>query len=664
MRRRPTDPASRGLRLFVLVVIFGVALPSLLLTGFGLIAIGNERAAASQRLREMYTPLCRRLAARVSQALEQRAQVLRERLPLLLRWARREIPAPAEVADLESIGVIALVAFGEDGRRLLPRAERPVPTWQGFLPPEYEEGLRLEFAERDAAAAAQRYRAALAPYTPGPGRCPILSALARALWKAGDTAAAVATLEEATQRCADFVDPTGYHAGLGNLLFALEIAATPEQRARAAGALTRRLSQPLLVVAPGQARMTIRRAIAALGPAPEDDLRQVRSWLERLSSRERLAQALWQRPPPAAAAGFSSLLVEGTPRLLWIDDSGRTAAEWLPEAVEREILLPALAAEDAGAPLTLRLVHATATSADGGADPTSSAALSKDLRDWRVELRLADSGALDDLARSRTRLYLWALLLLVLVLAFGICWLVLITVREARLTRLKTDFVSSVSHELRTPLTSIRMFVDTLLLERTRDEAERREALTIIGAESERLTRLVERILDFARMEAGRRAYRFEPQSPRELVAAALDACRPLIEGQGFAVRQDIPADLPEIPADRDAIIEVLINLITNAIKYSPENRRVEVAARREGDAVLVSVRDFGIGIPGAEHGRIFEKFYRVDHPVTAAVGGSGLGLSLVRYIVSAHGGRITVESAPGQGSTFTVRLPLSRGEA
>ncbi len=665
MKRRPTDPASRGLRLFVLVTIFGVALPSLLLTGFGLIAIGNERAAATQRLREMYQPLCQTLAAKASRELQARAEALRDRLALLERWARREIPPPAPwPAETFAGGLLGVTIFGDDGRWLLPRLERPAPTWQGFLPPEYEEGLRREFALGDPAAAAASYRAALAPNTPGPGRCPILSALARSLWKAGDLGAAAATLEEASLRCVDFVDHTGYHVGLGNLLFALEIAPTTEARRRAAEALALRLSDPLLLAAPGQVRLTLRRALAALAQDGAESLREARARLVRLSSRDALAAAIAGRAPPAGRAGFEAPLVEGLLRVLWLDEKGRVAVEWLPEAVEREVLLPALAAENTSARLLLRLAHVAQKRAESEPEPAASAPLEGDLGDVSVELRLADAGALDELARSRTRLYLWALLLLVLVLAGGIAWLVIITVREARLTRLKTDFVSSVSHELRTPLTSIRMFVDTLLLGRTRDEAERREALSIIAAESERLTRLTERILDFSRMEAGRRAYRFEPQQVGELVRAALDACRPLIEERGFSVESDIPAGLPPVPADRDAIIEVLVNLLSNAVKYSPDSRRVEVSARAQAGQVLIAVRDFGIGIPASEHKRIFEKFYRIDHPVTLAAGGSGLGLSLVRYIVSAHGGEVVVDSAPGKGSTFTVRLPLQRGPA
>ena len=279
---------------------------------------------------------------------------------------------------------------------------------------------------------------------------------------------------------------------------------------------------------------------------------------------------------------------------------------------------------------------------------------------WRLQLEMLDAAALDTLARSRSRLYLWLLGLVVLLLGGGIAWTVRLMLRESRLSRLKTDFVSSVSHELRTPLTSIRMFTETLLLERVRGEEERRECLQTIAVETERLSRLVERILDFSRMEKGRRAYRFEPCQPRQLVEQALAACRSQIAGSGLEVRLEMPAELPSLSVDRDSLVEVLVNLIGNAVKYSPQGREITIGARVEGTELEIWVRDQGIGIPRSEHRKIFEKFYRVDTPRAQEVGGSGLGLSLVRYIVEAHGGTVTVDSVPGRGSTFTVRLPLA----
>jgi signal transduction histidine kinase len=180
----------------------------------------------------------------------------------------------------------------------------------------------------------------------------------------------------------------------------------------------------------------------------------------------------------------------------------------------------------------------------------------------------------------------------------------------------------------------------------------------VIAQETERLSRLTQRILDFSRMEAGRKAYALREESVPEVVQQALDACKPLIEQGGFTVEKDLAAEAQTAVIDRDAIVEVLINLVTNAIKYSPEQKWLKVAARVNDGFVELSVADHGIGIARADQGRVFEKFYRVDCRRTTEVGGCGIGLSLVQHIVKAHRGEVRLVSEPGKGSTFTVRLP------
>ena len=202
------------------------------------------------------------------------------------------------------------------------------------------------------------------------------------------------------------------------------------------------------------------------------------------------------------------------------------------------------------------------------------------------------------------------------------------------------------------------MFTEMLLLGRVRGREEERECLEVIAKETERLTRLTERILDFSRMEAGRKAYSYEPIEVRPIIAAALEACRPLMAQGEFEVVVDIEDGLARMCADRDAMIEVLMNLMSNAIKYSPGMHYIAVRARREGRHVAIAVEDRGMGIPKPEMKRIFEKFHRVDCRRTCEVSGSGIGLSLVEHIVHAHEGEIGVKSTPGRGSTFTVRIP------
>ncbi len=278
---------------------------------------------------------------------------------------------------------------------------------------------------------------------------------------------------------------------------------------------------------------------------------------------------------------------------------------------------------------------------------------------WAFELVLLEPGLQPALGRSRYGLYLWSLILVASALLGGIIYTVRSVVQEARLSRLKTDFVSSVSHDLRTPLTSIRMFSETLRAGRYESDEERHEFLQIIIEESERLSRLTERILDFSRMEAGKKSYRKSPTDISCLAQHALKAMQPAIDAASFEVDVQVQDGLPRVPVDRDAMVEVLINLYSNAIKYSPESNWMGVLITGDGHEVRIAVRDTGIGIRKVDHQRIFEKFFRVDNRRASEVGGSGIGLSLVKHIVDNHGGAIEVDSTPGRGSTFTIRLPI-----
>ena len=228
------------------------------------------------------------------------------------------------------------------------------------------------------------------------------------------------------------------------------------------------------------------------------------------------------------------------------------------------------------------------------------------------------------------------------------------------MARLKSDFVANVSHDLKTPLSLIRMFAETLELGRVTDEATRREYYGVITRESERLTRLIDNVLDFSRIEGGRQRYDICPSVVEPLIQEVLEAFRhPLVE-QGFKVDVAIEPDLPEVPLDPAAIKQALANLVDNAIKYSGARRRLSVSARRAGAEVRIEVADEGIGIPPSEVQRIFEKFYRVGRSETQGRRGSGVGLALVKHIVEAHRGRVSVDSRHDSGSRFVLHLPLS----
>jgi signal transduction histidine kinase len=230
--------------------------------------------------------------------------------------------------------------------------------------------------------------------------------------------------------------------------------------------------------------------------------------------------------------------------------------------------------------------------------------------------------------------------------------------KEMALARLKSDFVSNVSHELRTPLSLIRLYAETLELGRLSSQEKHQEYYCIIRKESERLTALINNILDFSRIEAGRKEYDFRETDMRELVCNTLESYRYQIEQHGFTLEEKI-AEVPPLRVDREAMARSLVNLVNNALKYSQDRKYIGVKLYRENGSVKLEVIDHGIGIPSNEQNKIFEKFYRVGDPLVHNTKGSGLGLSLVQHIARAHGGDVIVDSAPGAGSKFTITLPL-----
>jgi signal transduction histidine kinase len=233
--------------------------------------------------------------------------------------------------------------------------------------------------------------------------------------------------------------------------------------------------------------------------------------------------------------------------------------------------------------------------------------------------------------------------------------------KQVALARLKSDFVSNVSHELRTPLALIRLYAETLELGRITTQEKKNEYYSIIRKESERLSALINNILDFSRIEAGRKEYDFRETDIAELVRNTLDSYRYQIEQQGFALEEQIDPSIPAVKVDREAIARALVNLVNNALKYSDSEKFLTVRLYRDQSVLKLEVSDRGIGIERHEQARIFEKFYRTCDPLVHNTKGSGLGLSLVRHITQAHGGDVEVESIPGRGSKFTVWLPLAQ---
>lgn len=276
---------------------------------------------------------------------------------------------------------------------------------------------------------------------------------------------------------------------------------------------------------------------------------------------------------------------------------------------------------------------------------------------WRVELYLSNGDTFEKAASRQVLIYIWAgVLVIVLILATG-CFAGQVVSRQIKLNRLKNDFIATVSHELKTPLSSMRVLVDTLLEGNYSEKKQASEYLQLISKENKRLSRLIDNFLTFSRMERNKQAFDIVRTNPAEIAKSAVEAVQTKFSNGKCRFDVGIDENLPDILADKDAVITVLVNLLDNAYKYSYDDRHIELKAFAEGASVCFSVKDNGIGISRRAVKRIFDRFYQVDSSLSRRTQGAGLGLSIVKFIVDAHKGQITVESKPGQGSAFTVKL-------
>ena len=259
-----------------------------------------------------------------------------------------------------------------------------------------------------------------------------------------------------------------------------------------------------------------------------------------------------------------------------------------------------------------------------------------------------------------------SLLIALLVLAIGVgSWLIVTDLRrQLTLARQKTDFVSNVSHELKTPLTSIRMFSELLAEGRVQEPTKQRRYLHIITAEAARLTRLINNVLDFARLERGEKKYDFRKMDLTAVAHETVEAYRPHLEENGFVFRYEPPGGAVWVNGDRDALAQVLVNLISNAEKYSADKKEIRIQVQENQDEVEVKVLDRGLGVPRDCAEKIFEQFYRAHDSLASGVQGSGLGLTLARQIARAHGGDVTFRHREGGGSEFVLCLHITTNQA
>jgi signal transduction histidine kinase len=276
---------------------------------------------------------------------------------------------------------------------------------------------------------------------------------------------------------------------------------------------------------------------------------------------------------------------------------------------------------------------------------------------WRIEIYDTQAGELEILAIHKS-FYFWTILTLLIVLCFGLILIVKTVSHEMDILKIKSDFVSSVSHEFKTPLTSIQALTERLREGKVKNPVKMQQYFSVISQDTDKLTRLVGNILNFSKIEEGKISYEFVETNISQWLQEIVDNFKKENMQRELKINTNIPAKIPSIKIDKNALAQAIYNLLDNAIKFSADKKGIEIIVKREKENLVIKVKDDGIGIPRNEWDKIFEKFYQGKNAMKYSSRGTGLGLTLVRHTVEAHGGNISVESKEGQGSTFSLSLP------
>lgn len=275
---------------------------------------------------------------------------------------------------------------------------------------------------------------------------------------------------------------------------------------------------------------------------------------------------------------------------------------------------------------------------------------------WKAELYLR-SGVFKEAADKKRYIYFWVASIVIILMLSSTLLASKAVLKQAKLNKLKNDFIATITHELKTPLSSMRVLVDTLLEGKCENKQQETEYLQLIAKENMRLSRLIDNFLTFSRMERNKQVFEIAPASPVEIANNAAEAVQAKFEKAGVFFSLSASNHLPMINADKDAMTTVLVNLLDNAYKYSNEKKQIELNVFTEKTEVCFAVKDNGIGMTRRQVKKVFDRFYQADTSLSRQAEGSGLGLSIVKFIVDAHKGKIDVESKIGKGSVFTVRL-------
>jgi signal transduction histidine kinase len=643
----------RQIALFIAAVVF----PSAVLVALGVRMIGQERELAGSRLAVDR----RRAIADVRQALI--SELERIKVEALSARATTDGPFLRSYDD----SAVRLVAPVEDGRVVLPweTDARAKAARVSLAEPAFAEtiggGERAELGQRDFTRAIDAYREAIREAQNGTQVSHGRLLLARALSGAGRNGAAREEYRFLLESPLDIVDDYGVPFALyaaGSLIDAGTDLDVVERRLRQeVDSPLWRPPTALYLLRDLLARLMEEGSDAAVHDAASHMLEQLAREIHRVEhalqiQREFPMLRLRYRESEAGSAPSPWVALGDGEWLVTTASSAGTDAEAVI-AVSVSALFRFVSESNA--------LHGPAAQAaelrvgaDAGGEP-----LGPSLPDLKVAFLEPREAALAREVGLRRSFYLAALVLVLSIALFGGYLLWRDVQRELRLARLRSDFVSSVSHELKTPLTSIRMFAETLRIRERPEPNMQAEYLDTIVGESERLTRLLNNVLDLSKIEQDQKVYRREQTSLTDVANRAARAVEYQLTQERFQLNIDIRNGMPPMSVDADAVEQAILNLLTNAVKYSGESRDIDLRLRTEDGYAVIDVTDHGVGIPAEVQARLTEKFYRVRSAENERIPGTGLGLTIVEHTARAHGGHLTIASAVGNGSTFSIHLPL-----
>jgi signal transduction histidine kinase len=631
MRGQFGSGQDRGFWLALLFILVAVLAPTAGVLWFMNEAINNQREASRQQLAEAYRGQLALVRDRLDAFWEKRLVDLERRV--------ESMPALAAFASVvgESLADSLIIWKGNAPAYptpLLPPAASLVehhPAWneaRSFEPTDVRKAAELYGRiAREAEDAREAARAA--------------QAQVRCLVRLGDRRAALRAIQEnfSAGRLAHAADSQGRLIAADEQLLAANLAPSNETLRT-----LRTVISDYTIPMPSAQRMFLIGELAGLAPSdPEPPT----------FGAERLA-AKFLETDSTPSSGDTALHPTKVPDV-WKLEAGHGRIIALYRSPSLLNALGAIVNQSNGS----RGLHFGVTP-PGAPQPRtdeSSPAGSK-LPGWRITLTAASRQQVPDLAARRMTSYFWIGFLLVAAMVVLAIIAAQALRRQMRLARLKTDLVAAVSHEIKTPLASMRLLVDALLEDGRPDPQRTREYLEMVARENSRLSRVIDNFLTFSRMDRNRQKFEFKETNPACVVDRAIEAVGERFYGPQCRFDVEIDPGLPAISADEGALVAVLLNLLENAYKFSPDEKHIRLRAFAEPDRVCFSVADNGIGIPRREQRKIFRRFYQVDRRLTRPVGGVGLGLSIVQFVVQAHAGEVTVSSEPGVGSTFIISIP------